>query len=68
MFVFPLFFAWVEPYFSHLVPDYETKRLMYVITGDVMFVSSFFVWGGGFWDKIRALFVHGAVTRKSGDV
>jgi len=30
------------------------------VGGDVVFVASFFVLGGEFWDKLRALFVHGA--------
>jgi hypothetical protein len=28
--------------------------------GDLMFVASFFVLGGDFWDKLRALFIQGA--------
>ena len=30
------------------------------ITGDVMLVTSFFILGGDFWDKLRALFVYGS--------
>lgn len=31
---------------------------------DLIFLTSFFILGGDFWDKIRALFVHGVpVTR-----
>jgi hypothetical protein len=33
---------------------------VYVIGGDVLLVSSLFVLGGEFWDKLRALFVHDA--------
>jgi hypothetical protein len=33
------------------------------LIGDMMFVSSLFVLGGNFWDKIRALFVHDAIVR-----
>jgi hypothetical protein len=28
--------------------------------GDLLLISSLFVLGGDFWDKLRALFVHGA--------
>jgi hypothetical protein len=31
-----------------------------VIAADLVFVASFFVLGGEFWEKLRALFVHGA--------
>jgi hypothetical protein len=33
------------------------------VASDLMFVSSLFVLGGEFWDKLRALFVHGAKAR-----
>ena len=60
MFVLPLFFGWLEPYISTLLPGYASNRLLYNISGDVLFISSFFVLGGDFWDKLQALFVHGA--------
>jgi hypothetical protein len=60
MFSLPLLFAWLGPYFVHHVPGYDTNRLLINIVGDVLFVSSLFVLGGEFWDKIRALFVHDA--------
>ena len=34
--------------------------LWWHVGGDVVFFSSLFVLGGDFWDKLRALFVHGA--------
>jgi hypothetical protein len=30
------------------------------VAGDLMFIATLFVLGGDFWDKLRALFVHGA--------
>ena len=56
MFVVPLLFGWLEPYTSTILPGYDSYRLVYNICGDVLFISSFFVLGGDFWDKIRALF------------
>jgi len=60
MFVLPLLFGWLEPYTATILPGYESYRLLYNISGDVLFISSFFVLGGNFWDKLQALFVHGA--------
>jgi hypothetical protein len=60
MFVLPVVFGWLGPYGVHLIPGYETHRFVVNLVGDVMFVASFFVLGGDFWDKIRALFVHDA--------
>ena len=63
MFLLPIFFGWLAPYFPNTVPGYETHRFLVNLIGDMMFVSSLFVLGGNFWDKIRALFVHDAIVR-----
>jgi hypothetical protein len=60
MFVFPIMFGWLAPYAPHLVPGYVTHRFAVNLVGDLMFVSSLFVLGGDFWDKVRALFIHEA--------
>ena len=58
MFVLPLLFAWLEPYTPSIIPGYQSYSLVYNIIGDILFISSFFVLGGNFWDKLRALFVY----------
>ena len=60
MFVLPLLFAWLEPYTASIIPGYQSYRLVYNIIGDILFISSFFVLGGNFWDKLQALFLYGA--------
>jgi hypothetical protein len=60
MFVLPILFGWLGPYGAHRIPGYETHRLVVSVIGDVMFVTSFFVLGGDFWDKVSALFIHNA--------
>jgi hypothetical protein len=60
MFVLPILLGWLGPYVLHLIPGYETNRILVSLIGDLIFLSSFFVLGGEFWDKVRALFVHGA--------
>ena len=60
MFVIPILFGWLGPYGAHLIPGYEAHRIAASVIGDLMFVASLFVLGGDFWDKIRALFSHGA--------
>ena len=47
----------------HLIPGYELHRFAVNLTGDVLFISSLFVLGGDFWDKVRALFVYGATAK-----
>ncbi len=58
MFCFPLLFGLLEPYMSAILPGYQSYRLVYTLGGDVLFISSFFVLGGNFWDKLQSLFLH----------
>lgn len=61
MFVLPIVEAWLAPYLEATFPEWGANRPVEWIW-DVMFVASFFVLGGDFWDKIRALFIHGATV------
>ncbi len=63
MFVLPLLFGWLAPYVPTMVPGYNLQCLLVNLIGDVIFISSLFVLGGNFWDKVRALFIHGATVR-----
>ena len=57
MFVLPIVFGWLGPYGAHQIPGYEAHRFTVIVIGDVMLISSLFVLGGDFWDKVRALFI-----------
>ena len=62
MFVVPLMFGWAGPY----LPVSRSQGTL-AIAGDIGFLASFFVLGGDFWDKIRALFVRDMrVTARGG--
>lgn len=61
MFVLPMIEAWLAPYLEAAFPDWAARRPIEWIW-DAMFVASFFVLGGDFWDKIRALFIYGATV------
>jgi len=63
MFLLPIFFGWLAPYAPHLIPGYELHRFAVNLAGDALFISSLFVLGGDFWDKVRSLFIHGAKAR-----
>ncbi len=60
MFCIPIIFGWSAPYFTSIIPGYESYRLTVDITLDALFILSFFILGGDFWDKLRSLFVHNA--------
>ena len=58
MFTIPLLMAWLLPYFGHLIPFYQKHILPFSIGGDILFISSVFILGGEFWDKLQALFIY----------
>jgi len=57
MFVSPVLFGWLFPYLENLLFDNVKIPLIWVIGSDIILLASFFVLGGDFWEKIRALFV-----------
>ena len=63
MFLLPLLFAELSIYAPNLFPGFAAHPMAFAVTGDAMFFASLLVLGGDFWDKIRALFVHGARAR-----
>jgi hypothetical protein len=56
----PLAFAWLSPYVGRYLPVLTERQLVLAIAGDALLVTSLFVLGGDFWDKLRALFTHRA--------
>ena len=62
LFCVPILFGWLSPYFSDLIPGFMQNPLPYAVGGDFILLASFFVLGGDFWDKIRALFVYSNKT------
>jgi hypothetical protein len=60
LFTLPLLFGWAADYMDDLIPGFLGNEIVFYVGGDLMFLSSLFVLGGDFWDKLRSLFVHGA--------
>jgi ABC-type uncharacterized transport system permease subunit len=60
MFIVPILFGWLVPYFQILTFDFSEWTLALAIIGDLFLLLSLFVLGGGFWDKLRSLFFHDA--------
>ena len=60
LFMVPVIFGWAHPYVATVVETLTEYRIAVGVGGDVLLLVSLFVLGGGFWDKVRALFVHGA--------
>jgi hypothetical protein len=60
LFIIPFLVGWLLPYFSQFIPNYEENRILINIIGDIILITSLFVLGGDFWDKLRSLFIYGA--------
>jgi hypothetical protein len=60
MFCLPLVSAMLEPYVDQIWPGLRPNIWQFQALGDLMLIASFFVLGGDFWTKIRALFARTA--------
>lgn len=60
MFCLPLITAFLEPYIDHIWPGLRPNIWQFQLLGDALLIGSFFVLGGNFWDKVRALFIRTA--------
>jgi hypothetical protein len=60
MLFIPLAVALLEPYLTLLAVDQHLPHWAYGAIGDTLFLTSFFVLGGEFWDKVKALFIYEA--------
>jgi hypothetical protein len=60
MFLLPLIPTYIMAYLPRWLPDTSPLHLYVNLAADFMFLSSLFVLGGDFWDKLRALFVYDA--------
>ena len=56
MFCLPLLIGWIGPYLAHVFPDIKELPFWSYIVGDAIFIASFMVLGGDFWDKLNGLF------------
>ena len=59
LFLTPIILGWLLPYLSHHIPSYEENKYVISIVGEVLLITSLFVLGGDFWDKLRSLFIYG---------
>ncbi|WP_439496733.1 transporter suffix domain-containing protein [Bosea sp. (in: a-proteobacteria)] len=60
MFCLPLLSAMLEPYIDQFWPGLRPNIWQFQALGDLMLFASFFVLGGDFWSKVRALFIRTA--------
>jgi hypothetical protein len=60
MFGLPIVIGWAGPFLFHFIPGLHDLPFWSLILGDLIFLSSFIVLGGNFWDKLRGLFIYSA--------
>ena len=58
MFSVPLIIGLALPYLALYISFFKELPLCWNIVSDIIFISSFFVLGGDFWDKLSGLFKH----------
>jgi len=60
IFSFLLISAWLMPYFKIFMPFYIDNRIVINMCSDFMLLTSLFILGDNFWDKLRSLFIYDA--------
>jgi len=60
LFCVPIIIAILSPYLDLKFHFLEDIPFYFTVITDVMIITSLFVLGGNFWDKLRALFIHRA--------
>ncbi len=63
LFCVPVLFGILYPYMEVFFDSLQKVPIWVHITGDLVFLSSFFVLGGNFWDKLKGLFVYDGKKR-----
>ena len=67
MFIIPFLFAWLSVYIAEWIPGFTDNLVPYAVAGDFVLLTSLFILGGDFWDKIRALFIYNAKVNFQGN-
>ncbi|WP_434674139.1 transporter suffix domain-containing protein [Pseudomonas sp. R1-15] len=67
MFCLPLLCSFLEPYIDAFAPGFRPNSWALQLLGDVLLIGSFFVLGGNFWEKLRALFIRTARVNTAAD-
>jgi len=65
LFSLPVLLGIVQPYIGHFSTIFQDFPLWFTIVLDVIFISSFFVLGGDFWDKLSGLFKYDVRVTKT---
>jgi len=60
LFLGPMVFAWITSYVPSWLPEQYSIRVWIYLGMDLIVLTSLFVLGGDFWDKIQALFLYDA--------
>jgi len=68
MFCLPLISSFLEPYVDNIWPGLRPNLWQLQALGDLMLIGSFFVLGGNFWEKVRALFIRTARVVNTSEV
>ncbi|MGB5387515.1 MAG: hypothetical protein WBN20_12095 [Eudoraea sp.] len=65
LFSLPVLIGIVQPYIGHFSTIIKDFPIWFTMVLDVIFISSFFVLGGDFWDKLSSLFKYDVRVTKT---
>jgi hypothetical protein len=60
LFLVPVWMTWLDPYVTNLLRPESLFGFLQGMSLEVLLLVGLFLLGGDFWDKLRALFSHGA--------
>ena len=60
LFVLPIVLGMLERYAPEFISNRIENEILWSLIADFSLIVSLFVLGGGFWDKLRALFIYDA--------
>jgi hypothetical protein len=62
MFTLPLVLGWATPYLTALWTLEGHHLALAAVIGDLVFLTSLFILGGEFWQKLQSLFTYGTAS------
>ncbi|WP_297798664.1 hypothetical protein [uncultured Eudoraea sp.] len=65
LFTTPILIGIIQPYLGHFSTIFKDLPIWFTMVLDVIFISSFFVLGGDFWDKLSSLFKYDVRVTKT---
>ena len=64
LFSIPLILGFIKPYLAFYIPQLDQVPLVATVGMDIILLTSLFVLGGEFWEKLKGLFLYNVIAIK----